>query len=76
MAMSTAAMNPNAAPVFDLNASLSGNSSPSNVVEINLLLPTDWAVALVELAKKRDQSVGELLRMYIGHALVENDTVL
>ena len=44
-----------------------------NVVEIGLLLPADWAVALVDLAKKRHQSVGELLRMYIGHALIEND---
>jgi len=74
--MSTAAMNPTAAPAFDFNASLSGNSSSDNVVEIGLLLPTDWAVALVELAKKRQQSVGELLRTYIGQALIENDCVL
>lgn len=75
MAMSPAAMNPSAAPAFDFNASLSGKSTDSNVVEIGLLLPTDWAVALVDLAEKRHQSVGELLRMYIGRALIENESV-
>jgi hypothetical protein len=72
--MSTVAMNPSAAPAFDFNASLSGNSVPTEVVEISLLLPADWAVALVDLAKKRQQSVGELLRMYIGRALKENES--
>jgi hypothetical protein len=73
MVMSTVAMNPSAAPAFDLSASLSGNSVAAEVVEIGLLLPTDWAIALVELAKKRQQSVGELLRVYIGRALHENE---
>jgi hypothetical protein len=74
MVMPTVAMNPSAAPTFDFNASLSGNSVPAEVVEIGLLLPTDWAVALVALAKKREQSVGELLRIYIGRALSENES--
>jgi hypothetical protein len=72
--MSTAAITPCSAPAFDVNASLFGNSSPGEVVEIGLLLPADWAIALVDIAKKRHQSVGELLRMYIGQALIENDS--
>ena len=70
--MSTSAMNPNVGLALDFNAPLSGNSSSTNVVEIGLLLPTDWAVALVNLAKKREQSVGELLRISIGRELSEN----
>jgi hypothetical protein len=74
MVMSTVAMNPNAAPAFDFHASLSGNSEPAEVVEISLLLPADWAVALVDLAQKRQQSVGELLRICIGRALNEHES--
>ena len=72
--MPTVAMNPIAAPAFDFRASLSGNSAPAEVVEIGLLLPADWAVALVDLAQKRHQSVGELLRMCIGRALNEQES--
>jgi hypothetical protein len=72
MAMSTSAMNASAATAFDVDAALSGNTMPSNVVEIGLLLPTNWALALVNLAKKRHQSVGELLRVSIGRELTEN----
>jgi hypothetical protein len=74
MVMSTVAMNPIAAPAFDLRACLSGNTAPAEVVEIGLLLPADWAVALVDLAQKRQQSVGELLRMCIGRALIEHES--
>jgi hypothetical protein len=74
MVMSTVAMNPIAAPAFDPRASLSGKSGPDEVVEIGLLLPADWAVALVGLAQKRQQSVGELLRMCIGRELNKHES--
>lgn len=41
-----------------------------DVVEIGLLLPADWATALLELAKKRQETVGQILRSFIGQALV------
>jgi hypothetical protein len=53
-------------------ATFYGNSTPEDVVELGLLVPTEWAVALVELSKKRQESVGQLLRGVIGRALTEN----
>jgi hypothetical protein len=41
-----------------------------DVVEIGLLLPADWAAALFELSTKRQQSVAQLLRSFIGQGLV------
>jgi hypothetical protein len=47
---------------------------PPEVVEIGLLLPTDWAVALVKLSKQRQQTVAQLLRSLVERALFERDT--
>jgi hypothetical protein len=47
-----------------------------DVVEIGLLLPAEWAGALLELSKKRQESVGQLLRAFIGRALIENNAVV
>jgi hypothetical protein len=41
----------------------------AGVVEIGLLLPQNWAQALVELASRRNQSVGQILRSLIDHEL-------
>jgi hypothetical protein len=71
--MSLLALSPDAAAVSDLGTLLSHANSSEDVVEIGLLLPAHWAVALVELSKKRHESVGQLLRAVIGQALVEND---
>jgi hypothetical protein len=74
--MSVLALSPNAASVSDLGASLSRANSPEDVVEIGLLLPAHWAVALIELSKQRHESVGQLLRAVIGRALAENDAAV
>ena len=46
-----------------------GNTVANDVVEVGLLLPAPWANALMELSRTRDQSVGQILRSMIGHAL-------
>ena len=43
--------------------------SCNDVVEIGLLLPTNWANMLVELSRQRHQSVAQVLRTIIGGAL-------
>lgn len=43
----------------------------AEVVEINLLLPSSWADALLEMSKRRGQSVGQILRSLIDRALVD-----
>jgi hypothetical protein len=42
------------------------------VVEINLLLPAQWAQQLMELSRRRQQSVGQIVRSMIGQALRED----
>ena len=74
--MSLIALNPSAASVSDLVPSLALTGSRDDVVEIGLLLPAHWAIALVELSKQRRESVGQLLRALIGQALVENDAAV
>ncbi len=46
-----------------------GSPVAPDVVEIGLLLPASWADALVELSRRRGQSVGQLLRGFIDQAL-------
>jgi hypothetical protein len=43
----------------------------SDVVEIGLLLPAAWAETLMEMSKRRRQSVGTILRNMIDRALVD-----
>jgi hypothetical protein len=74
--MSLIALNPTTAPVSDLLPPLALASSREDVVEIGLLLPAHWAIALVELSKQRRESVGQLIRALIGQALVENDAAV
>jgi hypothetical protein len=74
--MSLIALNPSAAPVSDLVPSLALESSRDDVVEIGLLLPAHWAIALVELSTQRHESVGQFIRALIGQALVENDATV
>jgi hypothetical protein len=56
-----------------LPASFSGKATPDEVVEIGLLLPAEWAAALLELSKARRESVGQILRSIIRHALIDSD---
>jgi hypothetical protein len=74
--MSTVALSPSAAQLPDLAATISGTIANQDVVEIGLLLPADWATALMDLAKVRQQSVGQILRTFIGRALVENNAIV
>jgi hypothetical protein len=57
------------APRYDTLASNSGNRRHDDIVEISLLLPSQWASDLMELSRERGQSVGQILRSMIGQAL-------
>jgi hypothetical protein len=52
-----------------------GTARPPDVVEIGLLLPASWADALVEMSKRRGQSVGQLLRGMIDRALTDDRSI-
>jgi len=71
--MSMFTSSPSAAAIDDITGSLSCNMVPPDVVEIGLLLPKDWALALVKLSEKRQQSVAQILRCLIERALFEGD---
>jgi hypothetical protein len=43
-----------------------------DVVEIGLLLPAAWAEALLKIAKRRGQSVAQILRSMIDRGLVDD----
>lgn len=45
-----------------------------DIVEIGLLLPASRANALLELSRRTDQSVGQLIRSIIERALAEDDS--
>ena len=47
--------------------------APTDVVEIALLLPSNRAEALIDLARRRRQSVGQILRQLIDVALEADD---
>jgi hypothetical protein len=69
--MATIAMSPPAAPMCNVAASNLGNLGPDDIVEISLLLPSRWANDLIDLARERRQSVGEVIRSMIGRALYD-----
>jgi hypothetical protein len=56
----------------DMSTTAPSHPSPNDVVEIGLLLPTNWANTLIELSKQRHQSVAQILRGIIGSALHES----
>jgi hypothetical protein len=59
------------APFQSTSAAQTGKSTTADVVEIGLLLHTSRVNALIELSKKKHQSVGQLLRGLIDRALVD-----
>lgn len=67
--MSMIATNEPAAPRYNGAASKVGKVRHDDIVEINLLLPSQWACDLIELSQERGQSVGQILRTIIGQAL-------
>ncbi|SIO65504.1 hypothetical protein SAMN05444166_7713 [Singulisphaera sp. GP187] len=56
-----------------LNASKTSTLPQGGVVEIGLLLPANQADALVELSKRRHQSVAQILRGLIDRALTDDE---
>lgn len=58
-----------------LTATKNGMATYGDVVEIGLLLPVNRAAALVELSKRRHQSVAQILRGLIEGALSEEPVV-
>jgi hypothetical protein len=62
------------APILGTAAQTAGKSGSGDVVEIGLLLPVSWADALIELSKRRRQSVGQILRTMIDRGLADEET--
>jgi len=71
--MSMFTSSPPAATIDDVTGSLSCKMVPPEVVEIGLLLPTDWAVALIKLSDQRHQTVAQILRSLVERALFPVD---
>lgn len=74
--MSSLALNPNSNSTSSAMLTPSSSSFREDVVEVGLLLPAEWAAALIELSRKRQESVGELIRTCIGRVLTENNASL
>jgi hypothetical protein len=60
----------------DTPASPVSNAGLPQVVEVGLLLPINWANALIELSKLRGETVGQILRASIAQTLREVDVVV
>jgi hypothetical protein len=56
-----------------ISAFQTGKTFAPDVTEIGLLLPTSRMNALIELSRKRKQSVGQILRGLIDRALRDED---
>ena len=61
------------APIPSTSAPKSGMVRYGDIVEIGLLLPASRANALLELSKRTNQSVGQLLRSMIDRELMEHE---
>ena len=55
----------------DGRASLVSTAGPPQIVEVGLLLPANWAAALIELSKERGESVAQILRASVAQTLRE-----
>jgi hypothetical protein len=72
--MSTTTMGLPPAAIADSTVANGGGPGSDGIVEINLLLPEQWAHDLMALSRERRQSVGQIIRSMIGHALHEDAT--
>jgi hypothetical protein len=54
---------------LDTFASKPSSQRNDDIVEVSLLLPSQWANDLMELSRERGESVGQILRSMIGQAL-------
>jgi hypothetical protein len=50
-----------------------GTSSSDAVVEVALLLPANRMAALMDLSRRRQQTVGQILRRLIDRALLDEE---
>jgi hypothetical protein len=60
-----------AASFVGSSASIVGTMAPPQIVEVGLLLPANWAAALIELSKERGESVAQILRASVAQTLRE-----
>ncbi|MEO6810850.1 MAG: hypothetical protein ABI353_17175 [Isosphaeraceae bacterium] len=60
-------------PISNCDKRKVGRPLNTGVVEISLVLPTERMDALLDLSRRRQQSVGQLLRSLIDDALSEDD---
>jgi hypothetical protein len=61
---------------IDTPASPVSNVGLPQVVEVGLLLPVNWANALIELSRLRGESVAQIVRASIAQTLREVDLVV
>lgn len=54
------------------SASGLGSLPSPDVVEIGLLLPAAWADSLLEMSKRKHQTIGQLVRGMIDRGLVDD----
>jgi hypothetical protein len=73
--MSISTSTPPAIASGDVTAPLSCKMVPPEVVEVGLLLPKDWAVALIKLSEQRQQTVAQILRGLVERALFHGDAL-
>jgi hypothetical protein len=59
------------APFGDGCASSASTCGATQVVEVGLLLPANWAAALIQLSKERGESVAQILRASVAQTLRE-----
>lgn len=63
-------------PISSLDIRKVSRPLTNGVVEVSLVLPTERMDALLDLSRRREQSVGQLLRQLIDDALIEDDAPL
>ena len=56
-----------------LDASNSRNRIADDVIHVNLLLPAERAEALIAMSRRRQQSVGQILRGLIDREIASED---
>jgi hypothetical protein len=62
---------PVSASFDDGPADLPGTAEVPQVVEVGLLLPANWAAALIQLSKERGETVAQILRASVAKTLSE-----
>jgi hypothetical protein len=62
---------PVSASFDDGSAALGSMPGLPQVVEVGLLLPANWAAALIQLSKERGESVAQILRGSVAQTLRE-----